>query len=350
MFKQTILTLTCVAAASSGFAQSANTSTATLGAASTVTAENPKGLVPMIGIGAGYMDRNEDTNSEGVPSNAKILGSYYFFETPAVADLGVGMMNQNFSRSEQDGNITGAVLEAAARYKFNNKLQVGAVANSFMDNSDRYGSSDSQHTLFGGVQVARDFALNSNTLLRVGGRLMTDLNISGETVNVGMLDVALGWVPSRQSSTAQTTAVPARATAATPNPEVTHLVKSEELTYGVDQAQLPVQRAQSLQSLSKMLAENPELFERVEVVGHADQTGTEQHNLTLSQNRADGVASTLARAGLQKEKMATFAKGEEEPLIDSLQPEALQQNRRVELRFFGVKDRAALEKALSNLR
>ena len=61
---------------------------------------NPQGLWPFLGVGLGLMDHNEGIRTGGVPSHFKILGSYYFDETPWVAAAGIGLHKQFLNQND----------------------------------------------------------------------------------------------------------------------------------------------------------------------------------------------------------------------------------------------------------
>ena len=88
-----------------------------------------------------------------------------------------------------------------------------------------------------------------------------------------------------------------------------------------------------LQSDLRALASNLQQFPAttVQVVGHADNTGTAAFNQDLSQRRAQSVASTLAGAGVNPGRISSFGRGEDQPIASNLTPEGRQQNRRVEI-------------------
>src|SRR5665213_1790982 len=53
----------------------------------------PQGLWPLLGVGIGTMNDSQ-TRTGGVPNNVRVLGSYYFDESPIVADAGLGLHNE----------------------------------------------------------------------------------------------------------------------------------------------------------------------------------------------------------------------------------------------------------------
>lgn len=67
--------------------------------------------------------------------------------------------------------------------------------------------------------------------------------------------------------------------------------------------------------------------------GHTDFLGSEEYNITLSQNRARSVADYLISKGIKAERINSFGFGKSRPLSDEKTDEARSINRRVEIRF-----------------
>lgn len=84
-----------------------------------------------------------------------------------------------------------------------------------------------------------------------------------------------------------------------------------------------------LQSVAKVLKE----FEKtmIQVGGHTDSDGSDQYNLQLSQNRAQGVSNVLLGFGVQSVRIATVGFGETQPIASNSTAAGKAQNRRVEL-------------------
>jgi OmpA family len=70
---------------------------------------------------------------------------------------------------------------------------------------------------------------------------------------------------------------------------------------------------------------------QIEVVGHTDTTGSADHNLELSQRRAETVADELIRQGVPATDIATIGRGEEDLLVPTTDGVNEPQNRRVEI-------------------
>ena len=71
---------------------------------------------------------------------------------------------------------------------------------------------------------------------------------------------------------------------------------------------------------------------RVELVGHADRSGTDQYNIALSQRRGTTVRSALGGQGVRPAIIAVTARGESAPLVPTADGVREPQNRRVEVR------------------
>ena len=83
-----------------------------------------------------------------------------------------------------------------------------------------------------------------------------------------------------------------------------------------------------LDRLTNFLKANPAL--RIEVSGHTDDTGETATNLTLSQKRAQTVATYLTQAGIAATRIRSVGFGETRPLVPNTDDESRRQNRRIE--------------------
>jgi len=158
------------------------------------------GWAGYLGAGAGYSGYNSNLNVEGAPTSLKVLGSYVSTESTAVFDAGYGVQGQTFSQdAARNSNLSTGVMELAARYQFGNRWQLGGVYNQFFNKGLNYGANQADAE-FGGVQLLREFSFGGSYLGRVGGRVMTSLNVNNESVNMVIVDFQIGWSPSNQRS------------------------------------------------------------------------------------------------------------------------------------------------------
>ncbi len=142
---------------------------------------------------SGYMNSHNNANVEGVPSSFKILGSYALSNSLGVFDLGYGVSDTSFSQGDAiDGSVTAGVMEAAARYRFENRWQLGAAYNQFFNKGKNF-NADQADAEFGGLQALREFGIGEKYIGRIGVRYMTSLNNTSESVNAGLVDFQIGW-------------------------------------------------------------------------------------------------------------------------------------------------------------
>lgn len=336
----------------------------------------PRGVVvPFIGFGGGYTGYDTNGAVEGTPASIKLLGSYYL-QSPVVFDLGYGANNQQFTQSSgsQETAVTGGVLEIAARYRFENRWQLGVVGNHLFEQG-KYFTADQGDAQFVGLQVLREMNISPSWLARLGARAMTLTNDTGDLTNMYMIDLQIGWNPvaykTSVRSTASTTDLdeempsdqqasatedsqqrvePARPVAMEAAPESALKDINYSLISGASAIQFkPAQYAvapadqQKLARVAEALNENTDLYERVEIHGFADSSGDEDMNQRLSQQRADQVKSIMEKSGLNTSNVIAVGRG------DSDSSGISSKDRRAELVFIGVKDEAALREALSEV-
>ncbi len=93
--------------------------------------------------------------------------------------------------------------------------------------------------------------------------------------------------------------------------------------------------------VAEFIHANPDVLE-IDMEGHADATGTTEHNLVLSRNRADAVKRLLVEYSVDPKRITTHAYGESRPKVPGHAEEQLRQNRRVE--FTVTRSRARAQK------
>lgn len=67
------------------------------------------------------------------------------------------------------------------------------------------------------------------------------------------------------------------------------------------------------------------------IVGHADERGGENYNLSLGDRRARSALRFLIKSGISTDRLLVLSKGESEPLDRKHTREAWRKNRRVEI-------------------
>ena len=100
--------------------------------------------------------------------------------------------------------------------------------------------------------------------------------------------------------------------------------------FDVDDYRLRPESYPELRQLVVFLKQNPEV--KIEISGHTDNTGSDQHNYRLSENRAFEVYKYLFLNHIQKERMEYKGYGKDRPLRTNDTEEGRKENRRTEIR------------------
>ncbi|MGD1047383.1 MAG: OmpA family protein [Candidatus Krumholzibacteriaceae bacterium] len=101
------------------------------------------------------------------------------------------------------------------------------------------------------------------------------------------------------------------------------------ILFDVDKAELKPVAKDNLTKMATILNKYPDT--NVLIEGHTDSTGTYEHNLALSKERAQSVANFLAGLGVNPSRFATMGYGPSQPVAPNTIADGRQQNRRVEL-------------------
>jgi outer membrane protein OmpA-like peptidoglycan-associated protein len=106
---------------------------------------------------------------------------------------------------------------------------------------------------------------------------------------------------------------------------------SADVMFEVDSAEL-TPRAND--ELVRVVAElRSTVLTRADVTGYTDSTGSAEHNLALSQARAESVRAVLAAALRPGVAIGAAGKGEAEPVADNATAEGRAMNRRVRITY-----------------
>jgi len=103
---------------------------------------------------------------------------------------------------------------------------------------------------------------------------------------------------------------------------------NNKILFTIDSYALSTAAQGSLNDLVTILNKYPDT--NIEVQGHTDNTGTDAHNMTLSENRANAVANYLKSNGVASSRVTTKGFGESAPKYDNNTEDGRAQNRRVE--------------------
>lgn len=104
----------------------------------------------------------------------------------------------------------------------------------------------------------------------------------------------------------------------------------ERVYFDTDKATLKPESSATLDKVAASLKDFPEI--KIQVAGHTDYTGSDAHNMRLSDARATSVMNYLISHGVSPAMLTAQGYGESQPVADNKTKEGRAQNRRVGLR------------------
>jgi outer membrane protein OmpA-like peptidoglycan-associated protein len=104
-----------------------------------------------------------------------------------------------------------------------------------------------------------------------------------------------------------------------------------DITFNIDQDAIKPNFYPVLNSVALVLQRYRQTI--VDVYGFTDSTGSDRHNLDLSQRRAYSVANYLGAQGVDPRRFAVTGFGATRPIASNATPEGRAQNRRVEIQI-----------------
>lgn len=109
-------------------------------------------------------------------------------------------------------------------------------------------------------------------------------------------------------------------------------LSDDRVKFGFDQAAVPSEAQRSLDDLASQVR-GMDRAVYVEIEGHTDNIGSEEHNLKLGEQRADAVRNYLHKqGGIPLHAMNVISYGEARPVADNGTQNGRSQNRRVVIR------------------
>ena len=104
----------------------------------------------------------------------------------------------------------------------------------------------------------------------------------------------------------------------------------DRLLFDTDSTELQPASREQLGNIAAILKAYPEVH--MKIGGYTDNTGDPQHNLKLSQDRADAVVRELVNLGVQPERLESQGYGDQYPVADNSTEEGRAKNRRISMR------------------
>ena len=103
----------------------------------------------------------------------------------------------------------------------------------------------------------------------------------------------------------------------------------QDVLFATDSATLRPDLTSDIRAVAASLNRYPN--STIEVIGHTDNSGSAAYNQDLSQRRAVSVANVLRDSGVQGGRIASYGRGEDQPVASNLTPQGRAANRRIEI-------------------
>lgn len=106
-----------------------------------------------------------------------------------------------------------------------------------------------------------------------------------------------------------------------------------QVFFDLDATSLKAGSVANVQTIADSLKKNPAAF-KINVVGHADDSGNPEYNERLAESRARAVSALLGSNGISMDQISVASFGAKRPLVTNATAEGRQLNRRVDI-FIG---------------
>jgi peptidoglycan-associated lipoprotein len=110
-----------------------------------------------------------------------------------------------------------------------------------------------------------------------------------------------------------------------------NLLSQRIIYFDYDKAAIRPEFMVLINTHAKLAAKYPQLRMRLE--GHADERGSREYNVALSDNRAKSVKRIMGTQGARASQIRTIGYGEEVPIVAGKGERSWQKNRRVEIKY-----------------
>jgi peptidoglycan-associated lipoprotein len=317
------------------------------------------------GVDFGYShlstSRPGEYDLSGTQVDAKLLISLY--QEKFVYDAGLGWLYNSISGSSgslsSGVNTRAAFAEFTPRYRLDNHWQIGPTVDfdfgGDMSLSTVAPNVDST-ALLGGLQVNYEVnPQNSSWRWRVIARAENSIGLSNHSLLVTQIGLQIGLpFQSKPALVAEQPAPMAEASATVeaveekPVAQVT--LGTEFIRFDTNSSTMKKKYSDFLKKIGKMLASNPEAWQRLQIAGHTDQRGSHELNLILSQRRAQAVRDALISGGAPAEKITSAGYSFDRPLDPANNEQAWTKNRRVEMNFMQASDPNTIQNGINKIK
>ncbi len=119
--------------------------------------------------------------------------------------------------------------------------------------------------------------------------------------------------------------------------EDNNIIILEKIYFEYDSAVIQDRSFHIIDAVAATLNGNPNIT-KIEVQGHADERGDDEYNLRLTRDRAASVVEALVQRGVRRDRLRSGGYGERCPVDPRSNPQAWEQNRRVEFKIIETEE------------
>lgn len=334
--KTTLLLLALIPTAAANAAQSASNT-----------------VIPFVGVKAGMQWANDDSYLGGTPHSgvAGIYGGLQF--TPNWSwDIGYQYLD-TLEADKTRVNLTTSLIETAVRYDWYLQQDIslyGRAGIGFWDLEKEQGvvSSHEQgvsplYEVGANIDLSEQWRINAGYqgIIGIGnsttGQFDSHAAILGVSYRFGNAAPLEAKAQAPEPTSRPTTAIEEAPvtepliveSADTPPPPLTEPALLSKVQFSFESDEMSGDAALSFSEALSLLNDHPNAT--VNVIGHADSTGSKPYNQTLSLKRAKTVAAALHSLGVNNQKIVIVGVGEIQPIASNKTEAGRAENRRVEV-------------------
>jgi outer membrane protein OmpA-like peptidoglycan-associated protein len=104
----------------------------------------------------------------------------------------------------------------------------------------------------------------------------------------------------------------------------------KQILFETDSARINPASTALVEEIADVMNRNPQI-KRIEIQGHTDNTGSKEHNKTLSEQRAKAVRDAIVSLGVQADRLTAVGYGQEKTIASNATAQGREKNRRVQL-------------------
>lgn len=244
-------------------------------------------------------------------------------------DVAPGEYSFSISHPEYNsGTCTGTVGEAGGEVAITCELEalprLGSVRARVV--SDTGASVANATVTITGPSAVSAVSDSSGTFTRdslTPGTYNVRIEAEGYLISTGTFTVA-----PRETATPEFTVI-TRPTRSLVTVRAREIVIRRQVNFATDSAEILPDSIPLLTEIADVLLRTPEI-RRVEIQGHTDNRGGREHNMDLSQRRAEAVRDWLIAAGVDSSRLEARGYGDSEPRVPNLTAANRARNRRVQ--------------------